>query len=198
MKIPHRPWFLKRWFIQGLVLTLPLALTITFFHWIVTKTDAGLAFLFGVSTFSNPVSFPGMGLVFVTVFLILVGLLAENVLIQQAIKLFNYLMAKAPITKNIYPTLFKVVETLLTGFDQNCKVVRIQYPRPGIYTLAFMTGSAIKDLQLPDQELVNVFLPTSPIPTSGFYLLLPRQDVVEVPISYQEAIKLIVSAGITG
>jgi uncharacterized membrane protein len=106
-------------------------------------------------------------------------------------------MSKVPFIRNIYPAIFKVVQNIFNNKENFSKVVLIEYPKKGTFALAFKTreGPEVFNEKL-NQKLVSVFFPTTPNPTSGYYLLIPEEDVVEIDITTEEAFKLIISAGI--
>jgi uncharacterized membrane protein len=140
---------------------------------------------------------PGGGLVATVLVLILVGALATNIFGRSLVRLLENLVCRIPLVKGVY-TLFKqVADTLLVGDRQGFrKVVLIEYPRQGIWTIAFMTGLAQGELpRRIGRRVINVFVPTTPNPTSGFYLLVPEEEAQVLEMSVEDAFKLIVSGG---
>ena len=105
-------------------------------------------------------------------------------------------MSKLPFIKNIYSTAVKVAQSTLGNYDAFTGVVMIEYPRKGVYSLAFKTSKNEKFSSDNGQEYMNVFLPTTPNPTSGFYLIVPTTEIIETDIEPEQAFKLIISAGI--
>ena len=139
-----------------------------------------------------------LSLVLVMVFFILVGWFARNFFGRLIYQLSEYIVDRMPVVRNIYGALKQIFETIMTSQSQAFRdVVMFEYPRPGIWALGFVTGIARGEVQrLTDNEVVNVFLPTTPNPTSGFLLFLPRKDLTFMHMTVEEGIKMIVSGGI--
>lgn len=196
--------FIKRWLLQGIIITLPIIATIIVFYYTIIYADAALWFLWDLFpwdllpwTFDKPV-FPGLGLLVVMSILIILGALTESWLVTRVMKVFNNLIEKLPIVRNVYTTVLKVAQSILGNHNNFSKVVLIEYPRKGIYTLGFKTSECPDNLnsKVGKGRLINVFVPTTPNPTSGFYLILPEDQVMESDLDPEEAFKLIISAGI--
>lgn len=188
--------FLKRWLLQGIVVILPLVVTVICLYYLIIQTDALLWFICDSLPLgmTKPI-FPGAGLIFAIGILIAIGMLTESYLINQGIKLFNYVMSKLPIIRTIYSTVHKIVESTLGHNNSFSSAVLIEYPREGVYSLAFKTSNSNLTCQKTGKKLVNIFLPTTPNPTSGFYLLIPEDQIFETTIEPEVAFKLIISAG---
>lgn len=193
----QKHWFLKRWFIQGLVISLPIIITAVIFFYCISYTDKLLWLIAGLLPTSIPKPvFPGMGLVLIVTLLILMGALTENFIIHKVLNLFNFIMSKVPFIRNVYPTALKIVQGLLGSPDKFSKVLLIEYPRDGIYTLVFKTNNAPSCLNaLTGKKMISVFLPTAPFLTNGLYLIIPEDRTIETIFKPEEAFKLIVSAG---
>lgn len=199
MESEHKHWFLKRWFLQGLVITVPISVTCLLLYYLVVKTDSILSYLWGLLPWTLPAWMsPWIGLLFVIAILIGIGALTESWLVGKCWSLFNKLMSMLPIVRTIYNTIHRVVESVLGNNQNLSKTVLIEFPRPGIYALAFKTsnGSTTLSTALGGRKVSNVFVPTTPNPTSGFYLVVPDDQIIETPIKPEEAFKLIISAGI--
>jgi uncharacterized membrane protein len=192
-------WFIKRWLLQGMVVALPVVLTAAIFYFVVVKADEALWMVWDLffDASARPKWFPGLGFLIVVSSLVFIGFLTESWLVRTVIDLFNRLLSRVPFVKNIYSTIHKIVQTVIGNKNSLSKVVLIEYPSEGSYCLAFLTSDCSKELSaLVDKEMVNVFLPTTPNPTSGFYLIVPKNKVTETGLSSEEAFKLIISAGI--
>jgi len=198
MKADQKHWFLKRWFLQGLIITLPISVTVTLLYYLVVKTDAFLSYVWGLLPWALPAWMsPWIGVLFVAAILIGVGALTESWLVGKCWALFNKLMSMLPIVRTIYNTIHKVVESVFGSNSNLSKTVLIEFPRPGIYALAFKTSTGSPALtQALGQKVSNIFLPTTPNPTSGFYLVVPDDQIIETSLKPDEAFKLIISAGI--
>ncbi len=197
-----KPWFIKRWLLQGLVLTLPIIVTVIVFYYTIIYTDAILWFFWDLLPWDllpwdvvKP-KFPGLGLLVVTTLVIFIGAITESFVIKKVVDLFNLLMSKLPFIRNVYSTVLKVAESTLGNYSAFSSAVMIEYPRKGVYSLAFKTSDNKELSDSLGQEFVNIFLPTTPNPTSGFYLIVPKNEVIETDINPELAFKLIISAGI--
>lgn len=198
----QKSWFIKRWLIQGLVITLPVLVTVIVFYYTIIYTDALLWFFWDLVPWDlfpwdiGKPKFPGLGLLVVTTIVIFIGATTESYVVTRAIDLFNQIMSKLPFIKNIYSTAVKVAQSTLGNYEAFTGVVMIEYPRKGVYSLAFKTSKNEKFSSENGQDYVNIFLPTTPNPTSGFYLIVPTTEILETDIEPEQAFKLIISAGI--
>ena len=202
---------LRTSFLTGLVVIAPIGLTV----WLVWSVigwvdgfvlpfvpsayhpDNILNTLFGVDTVVN---IRGVGVVFFLVFTILVGWTAKGLIGKSMLGWGESLVDRMPVVRSIYNGLKQIAETVFaqseTSFDTACLV---QYPRVGVWAIAFISTSAKGEIQdsIPvDDQLMSVFLPTTPNPTSGFLLFVPKSDVIELKMSVEDAAKLVISAGL--
>ena len=143
-------------------------------------------------------SIPGLGVVLFLVFTTIIGAITKGFFGRQIVKLGELLVAKTPIVRTIYNALKQILETALKqsndSFQNACLV---QYPRVGIWAIAFISTNTRGEINSKiDDELVSVFLPTTPNPTSGFLLFVPKKDVIILKMSVEEAAKLVISAGL--
>ena len=143
-------------------------------------------------------SIPGLGVVLFFVFTTIIGAITKGFFGRQIVKLGELLVAKTPIVRTIYNALKQILETALKqsndSFQNACLV---QYPRVGIWAIAFISTNTRGEINSKiDDELVSVFLPTTPNPTSGFLLFVPKKDVIILKMSVEEAAKLVISAGL--
>lgn len=190
--------FLKRWLLQGIVVTFPILVTLIVLYLIVVKTDQALGIVWNFIAPETKPSFPGLGLILVISLLIITGMLTESWLIRQAIKLFNFSLSKLPFIRNIYTTALKIIESVINSQDSFSTVVLIEYPKEDCYTVAFLTGEATAHFKslTGENDLVSVFIPSTPLPSNGFYLLIPKNKIKITTLTTEEAFKLIVSVGI--
>ncbi len=145
-----------------------------------------------------PFSIPGIGLIIFLLALWLVGYLAAGLMGRTLIQVGERLLSRMPVVRTVYGALKQIFETVLahqsTAFRQ---VVLVEYPRRGIWCIGFVSGVTEGEVQnLTEDELVNIFLPTTPNPTSGFLLFVPRQDLFPLSMTVEEGIKMVVSGGI--
>ncbi len=191
--------FIKRYFFTGLLISAPIGATIYITIFIV-EFIAGL-----VPQRFNPngllpeiigYEIPGLELIIAFLSFILIGLIFSTLFGKAILGYFDNLITRIPFAGNVYKAIKQITETFSNADAAYQKVVLIEYPRKDIYAIGFMTGETkgeIKDRKKID--MVNVFVPTTPNPTSGFLLFIPKEDAVELDMSVEDAIKLVVSAG---
>ena len=191
--------FIKRYFFTGLLISAPIGATIYITIFIV-EFIAGL-----VPQRFNPngllpeiigYEIPGLELIIAFISFILIGLIFSTLFGKAILGYFDNLITRIPFAGNVYKAIKQITETFSNADAAYQKVVLIEYPRKDIYAIGFMTGETkgeIKDRKKID--MVNVFVPTTPNPTSGFLLFIPKEDAVELDLSVEDAIKLVVSAG---
>lgn len=189
---------LRRYFFSGLLVLLPLVITIWFLGWIVGLMDSVLNLL-PLSFHPNsylPFAIPGLGALVTLASILLLGFLATSVVTRRILTLWDYILSRIPIFRGVYTSVQKLVEAIFSQEQSGRRVVLIEYPRKGIYTVGFATGLAGGELEKRGEDrLVNVFVPTTPNPTAGFYLLVPEKEVQALEMTPEEAFKLIVSGG---
>jgi len=141
---------------------------------------------------------PGGGVLLTLVVIFVTGLLARNFIGQGLVRLWEALLARIPIVRSIYSSVKQVSDTVLSPNGQAFrKALLVQYPRVGVWTIAFQTGSPAEEVRAAvAEDMVSVYVPTTPNPTSGFFLMIPRREVVELRMSVDEALKYVVSMGV--
>lgn len=192
---------LRNYFFAGILVTAPIGLTIYLVWLFVGVVDGWVTPL--IPARYNPATYlpfgvPGFGLIVAIVGLILIGALTSNLAGRLFLRMSDRLLARMPVVRGLYSAIKQLTETIFgsrsTAFRQ---VVLIEYPRRGIWGMAFITGVTEGEVQeLTDTEVVNVFVPTTPNPTSGFLLFVPRRDVVILNMTVEEGIKMVISGGI--
>lgn len=188
---------MKRYFIAGLLVWVPLAVTIWLIRFLVTTMD-GVLPEWMIPDVIERQHIPGMGLVAVLLLVFATGVLAANFIGERLVRWWEMLLARIPIVRTIYSSVKQVSDTILSPNGQAFrKAVLVQYPRQGSWTIAFLTGAPGPGVieHLPGEH-VSVYVPTTPNPTSGFFLLMPKREVVELDMSVDAALKYIVSMGV--
>ena len=194
---------LRRYFVAGVLAFAPIGITIWAIAWIIQRLDNLLLPRVVGWIFPNiqqPPSVPFVGALFTLVVILLFGVIARHLFGWELVKVWERLLLRVPVARNIYSAVKQLFEAIFRSADSASsfrRVVLIEYPRKGIYAIAFTTGPArgLVQEQTP-QDMVNVFLPTTPNPTSGFYLLVPETELIHVELSVEQAFKLVMSAGL--
>ena len=200
-----RPSFgtrLRRYFLTGLVLAAPLAITASVTWWFVNLVDGWVKPLVPAQFWPDTYlrfPLPGFGVVFALVGLTLLGFFAANLVGRTLIGAGEALLNRMPVVRGLYKGVKQVFETIFSQSGTSFrKVGMVQFPQPGMWSIVFIAQEAAPEIagKLPDgDEQIGVFLPCTPNPTTGFFFYLPRREVVEVAISVEEGAKLIMSAG---
>jgi uncharacterized membrane protein len=186
--------FFRRHFLTGLLVLMPTVLT----GYIVWKIFESIDNLIAPIQRRFPIlDFPGTGFFIVIVLIFVTGFLASNLIGRRLIDLGERVLNRLPLIRRIYTAVKELSEVFLTDRKTVFKrVVLIRYPHPGTYALAFVTRDVVGYFNaVVGQDVVNVFVPTTPNPTSGFLLLIPKSDAVAVDISVEEAMKIVISGG---
>jgi uncharacterized membrane protein len=195
-----RGQLIKRYFITGLLIWVPLAITAWVLSLIASIADQSLRLLPESVHPHNIVGFdiPGTGVVLTLLIILTTGLLAANFIGQRLVIWWEKLLARIPVVNSIYNSVKQVSDTLFSSSGNAFrKALLIQYPREGSWTIAFLTGTPGGDVANHLKgDYVSVYVPTTPNPTSGFFLMLPRSDVVELDMEVDEALKYIISMGV--
>lgn len=197
----HHPWRrIRTWLIAGLVVWLPVAITYFVLDLAVGLMDRTLLLLPPAYRPDNLLGFhiPGLGILLTLAVLLLTGMLAANLVGRRLVQLGEAILNRIPFVRSVYSAAKNFAEVLLGDTGQSFKkVLLVEYPRKGLYALAFQTSSALAEVQhRTSEDVVCVFLPTTPNPTSGFIIMVPRADVVELDMTVDEALKMIVSLGV--
>lgn len=191
----------RAYFLAGILITAPLGITvflaITLINFIDDQVQNFLPARFNPETYL-PFSIPGIGVVLLVVGLILIGMLTAGFIGRLFLRISESILARIPAVRTVYGAVKQILETVLAQQSQAFReVVLVEYPRRGMWVLAFITGQTEGEVQnLTEDTLVNIFLPTTPNPTSGFLLFVPKRDLVRMNMTVEEGIKMVVSAGI--
>ncbi len=196
---------LRGYFLAGLLTVAPIGLTIWLF-WVLLKfVDSRITPLipqnYNPNTYLHavvPFEIPGVGLIVLIVALIIIGALTRVLLGRTLIRIGENLVNRMPVVRSVYGATKQIVESVLKSqSDAFRQVVLFEYPRRGSWAIGFVTGATKGEVQaLTDDDVVNVFLPTTPNPTSGYLLFLPRRELMPLSMTVEEGIKMIISGGI--
>ncbi|MBQ6854185.1 MAG: DUF502 domain-containing protein [Alphaproteobacteria bacterium] len=194
---------LKTYFFTGILVTAPVAITLYVAWHLITYIDTKVTGFIPAQYNPNellPYGLPGLGILLLLVFFTGVGMLTANFIGQALIKAGYRLINRMPVISGLYNAIKKILETLI-GNDKNKafrQPVLVEYPRRDLWTIAFITGEPYPEVKrkLNDKTLLSIYVPTTPNPTSGFFLYVPKKDVIFLNISVEEALKLILSTGI--
>ena len=198
---------LRQYFITGLLVWLPMGVTVWVLLWLLGILDGiflgVLAAVEAMAPALQPLAnslrhIPGLGVILVAVVILGTGLFVANIFGQWALRQWDRLMTRIPVVRSIYSSVKQVSDTLFSGSGQAfSQALLIQYPRQGAWTIAFLTGKPGGEVATHLQgDYVSVYVPTTPNPTSGFFLMVPRADVVALAMSVDEALKYVISMGV--
>ncbi|HEY1505847.1 MAG TPA: DUF502 domain-containing protein [Stellaceae bacterium] len=197
------PWgireHLRGYFIAGIVVTGPTLLTLYIIWLIVTFIDHSVGAL--LPDVYNPQTYlhvPGIGLIIVVVCLTLIGALTAGVLGRVYVRLTDRILARMPVVRGIYAAVKQIFETVLAKQSNSFReVVLVEWPRAGMWTMAFVTAAVEGELKRrTGEDTIAVYVPTTPNPTSGYLMFVPRKDAITLDMSVEEAIKYVISTGI--
>ncbi|MDH5636912.1 MAG: DUF502 domain-containing protein [Nitrospinota bacterium] len=195
---------IRRTFLAGLAVVIPIVVTILIFKLMFQTLDNFLgplvtkALLLAGAPIPETFEVPGLGIVATILIIFLVGGITKNFFGRKLLDLSEWVVDQIPIIRSVYTGAKQVMSAISTAGAQSfSKVVLIEFPRKGAFSLAFLTGENWSEVQMRTQEeLVNVFLPTTPNPTTGYFMMIPKQDVIELDMTVEEGIKMLVSAGL--
>ena len=190
---------LRNYFISGLLFWIPLALSVLLIKFFLEIVDNLVPTrLLPESLLNLETTIPGSGIVLVILVILITGALVTNILGRKLLDLWERALNKIPGFRNIYNALKKISSTVLnTSSDSFRKAFLIQYPSKGIWVIAFQSGDYKGEVEsIIGKDVINLFVPTTPNPTSGFFVMIPKKDAVELQMSVEEAFKLVISAGV--
>ena len=189
---------LRNYFLTGLVAAAPVAITIWVAMWFVQSVDSWFAPFIPNALRELPFSLPGLGLIAALLLLTTLGFLTANFFGRAIIGYGESLVDRLPLIRGIYSTLKQIFETVATQSNKNFKsVVLFEYPRKDIWAIGFVTTEAKGEIsETKGNNLLCIFAPTTPTPTSGYLLFVPKDDTVALDMSVEDAAKLIISAGL--
>jgi uncharacterized membrane protein len=195
---------IRKWLLAGLLVIVPIMVTWWVLEWIVSSLDKTLQILPGNWHPDKLIGFhiPGFGLLLALAILLVVGAAASNFLGKKLMSWWDALLNRIPVVRSIYSSVKQVSDTLFAdGGNAFRTAVLVQWPRENVWTIAFITGTPAGDVAKHLQngggdEFVSVYVPTTPNPTGGYFVLLKKSDCIELKMSVDEALKYIVSMGV--
>lgn len=190
---------LRRYLVAGLLVWLPLGATVFVIRLLVGWMDQSLLLLPQQFRPDNLLGFhiPGLGVALSLLILLLTGLVAANLFGRKLVGLWEQLLSRIPLVRSVYSAVKQLVETMFADNGKSFrKVVLVEFPRRGLWTLAFLTSDEQGEVQqATGEDVVSVYIPTTPNPTGGYFVLVPREDLRELDISVDEGLKLLLSMG---
>lgn len=198
LSFSHR---MRTYFLAGLLVTAPIFITLylswLFINFVDNQVTPLIPEMYNPETYL-PFDLPGMGLVILILTLIFVGAVTAGFFGRMWKRFSEEMLARMPIVRNVYSAVTQILETILAQqSDAFREAVLVEYPRRGMWAIAFITGRTEGEVQgITKEECVNIFLPTTPNPTSGFLLFVPKKDLISLSMSVEEAIKMVISGGI--
>lgn len=191
---------LKSYLLAGLVVWLPILITIGVLRFIVDLLDNTLA-LFPKAYQPEQllgIHIPGLGVILSLLLLVATGIFATNFFGQRMVSWGESILSRIPLVRSIYNAVKQVMNAILsTNSEAFRKVLLIEYPRKGMWTIAFQTGSVNSEInERTNEEMISLFIPTTPNPTSGFLMMIPKREAIELNMSIDEALKFVISLGV--
>jgi len=191
---------LRRYFVAGLLVWLPLVATYLVLTFSIRLIDRSLLLLPPKFRPENLIGFeiPGLGVILTLLLLLLTGLIVANFFGRKLITAWESLLSRIPLVRTVYSAVKQITASLFADASQSFReVVLVEYPRRGLWALAFVTGETPKKFkQVAGQELVNIYVPTTPNPTSGVYIMVPEVDIKRLNVPVEVGLKMILSAGV--
>ncbi len=192
---------LRGYFLAGILVTAPITITVYLTYLFVTAIDRNVVGLLPVQFYETPfgrATFPGLGLIVALVFFVVAGWFATNILGRFFIRVAEFFVQRMPVIRTLYRAIKQIFETVMTSQSEAFReCVLVEYPKAGVWALGFVTGRTEGEIKSRlAGAWLNVFVPTSPNPTSGYLLFVPEADVKKLEMSVEEGLKMVVSAGI--
>ena len=191
----------RRYFLAGILVTSPILITAYVTWLIVTFVDTQVAGMLPESldfTKKLPHQIPGIGLIISIIAITFIGAITPGFIGRTLLKAGERILNKMPVVRSIYGAIKQIMETVMsTNSDSFREVVLVEYPRKGIWVIGFVTGETKGEVQsLTKDKVINIFVPTTPNPTSGFLLFIPQKDLVYMGMKVEDAVKMVISGGI--
>ena len=191
----------RRYFLAGILVTSPILITVYVTWLIITFIDTQVAGMLPESldfTKKLPHQIPGLGLIISIVVITFIGAITPGFIGRTLLKVGERILDNTPVVRSIYGAIKQIMETVMSTNSESFRdVVLVEYPRKGIWVIGFVTGETKGEVQTLNEEiLINVFIPTTPNPTSGFLLFVPKKDLIYMKMKVEDAVKMVISGGI--
>ena len=191
----------RRYFLAGILVTSPILITVYVTWLIITFIDAQVAGMLPESldfTKKLPHQIPGLGLIISIIVITFIGAITPGFIGRTLLRVGERILDNTPVVRSIYGAIKQIMETVMsTNSESFREVVLVEYPRKGIWVIGFVTGETKGEVQTLNKEtLINVFIPTTPNPTSGFLLFVPKKDLIYMKMKVEDAVKMVISGGI--
>ena len=191
----------RRYFLAGILVTSPILITVYVTWLIITFIDAQVAGMLPESldfTKKLPHQIPGLGLIISIIVITFIGAITPGFIGRTLLKVGERILQNTPVVRSIYGAIKQIMETVMsTNSESFREVVLVEYPRKGIWVIGFVTGQTKGEVRTLNKEtLINVFIPTTPNPTSGFLLFVPKKDLIYMKMKVEDAVKMVISGGI--
>jgi len=191
---------LRRYLVAGLLVWIPLGVTVFILRVLIGLMDRTLLLIPAQYRPEEWLGFtvPGLGLLLTVLVLLVTGLLAANIVGRSMVGLWESLLDRIPVVRSVYSAAKNFAEIVFSDSGQSFKkVLLIEYPRKGVYSLAFQTATNLGEVQARmGEEMICTFVPTTPNPTSGYIIIVPKKDIIELDMEIDEALKMIISLGV--
>jgi len=191
---------LRRYFVAGLLVWLPLVATYVVLSFSIQLIDRSLLLLPPAVRPENLIGFkiPGLGVILTILLVLITGLIVANFFGRRIVGAWENLLSRIPLVRTVYGAVKQITASLFSDASQSFReVVLVEYPRRDLWMLAFVTGDTPKKFQqVVEQDLINIYVPTTPNPTSGFYIMVPPSDIKRLDVPVEVGLKMILSAGV--
>jgi uncharacterized membrane protein len=191
---------LKHIFLAGLAVVVPIGLTLYILVFIIGMMD-GLLTIMPVKLHPDTIlgfHIPGLGIMVTLVLILICGLMAQSILGKKIVRFSEGMLDRIPVVRSIHSAIKKIVDSMFMYRSRSFrKVVLVEFPRKGVYTVAFVTGTPNEEIQIKTgRKCLNVYVPTTPNPTSGYFIVFPEEDLIQLDMTVEEAFTLVISGGI--
>lgn len=191
---------IRRYIIAGVLVWVPIWVTLLVIRFMVDLFDTTLELIPDQYQPDHLLGFhiPGLGVIFALLIVVITGMLVTNILGNRLIQMWEFMLSRIPLVRTIYQAVKQVLTTVFSSSEDSFRnVLLVEYPRKGLWSIAFQTSAGFNyTTELIGEDMVTVFIPTTPNPTSGFLIIVPRKDTMKVNLGVDEALKMVISLGV--